>query len=367
MFQHVMLATRSRMPRSVVLLLAGLIATGLVVARVPADARAADWQPTGLAEPTYGLGAPPSGAFFASTKTGFRRSDDGGASWRPVPLPPGYDGDPRSVPGFAVDPNNHDRIFATGSLTLDGGATWTPFENWPFRPDQNHRLRISAADSNLLYVAATAAGTGDEMGTDRVRMLRSRDGGATWDRFLTLTSADFRPGSAMAIPIFDPHPSNPNILFHSVGGFRGSGNQSVLRRSVNQGATAKEVLFEAVHYPSGLVGGRGAASNRFYVVLRSEERTQYLYRSDDDGETWSRLEGFETEPNVSVRLSIDPAGPDRVFAALGGAGIRLSEDGGLSWTDLGLADQAVHDLALGIDGANLYAATDAGVLRLPLR
>ena len=35
--------------------------------------------------------------------------------------------------------------------------------------------------------------------------------------------------------------------------------------------------------------------------------------------------------------------------------------------DLGLADREVNDLALGFDGANLYAATDLGVFRLPLR
>ena len=45
-----------------------------------------------------------------------------------------------------------------------------------------------------------------------------------------------------------------------------------------------------------------------------------------------------------------------------------SNDGGASWTDLGQEDigAEIRDLALGIDGANLYAATEGGVFRLNL-
>jgi len=48
--------------------------------------------------------------------------------------------------------------------------------------------------------------------------------------------------------------------------------------------------------------------------------------------------------------------------------VRVSTDAGATWSDLGtLPVGEVHDLALGIDGANLYVGTDQGVWRLGLR
>ena len=45
----------------------------------------------------------------------------------------------------------------------------------------------------------------------------------------------------------------------------------------------------------------------------------------------------------------------------------MSTNGGSTWTDLTFPDAGdIHDLAVGIDGRNLYAATDNGVFRLPL-
>jgi hypothetical protein len=45
--------------------------------------------------------------------------------------------------------------------------------------------------------------------------------------------------------------------------------------------------------------------------------------------------------------------------------VRVSTDAGATWTDIGtLPVKSIYDLALGIDGANLYAATDQGVWRL---
>ena len=44
--------------------------------------------------------------------------------------------------------------------------------------------------------------------------------------------------------------------------------------------------------------------------------------------------------------------------------VRVTGGSGATWTDLGTIPVAqVNDLMLGIDGANLYAATDQGVWR----
>jgi hypothetical protein len=47
--------------------------------------------------------------------------------------------------------------------------------------------------------------------------------------------------------------------------------------------------------------------------------------------------------------------------------VTASFDAGRSWSPLGRQDLGtLYDLALGIDGQNLYAATDQGVWRLAL-
>jgi photosystem II stability/assembly factor-like uncharacterized protein len=101
--------------------------------------------------------------------------------------------------------------------------------------------------------------------------------------------------------------------------------------------------------------------------LSSGEVSRELYKSDDHGVTWTKVATYEAKGESVTGLAYDPSTPDRVYVAVSNAGIRKSDDGGQSWTDLGLAEQKVNDLALGVDGASLYAATDTGVFRMPLR
>ena len=141
----------------------------------------------------------------------------------------------------------------------------------------------------------------------------------------------------------------------SVTGSRGRRNQGVVRRSADQGQTYEEVLYRAVKVPQRLVGGRSATPGRFYAGLSS----------DDGGVTWTEAGTFGAVPLYA--LAYDPAAPDRVWAGLYRGGIKASEDGGQTWTDAGPTDWSINDLALGIDGANLYAATNNGVSKLALR
>ncbi len=82
-----------------------------------------EWEPTELIEPVWRLFTPASGALFAHTArvSGIRvgplrlvwgsllRSDDGGVSWRPVPLPPSS----RGV--VAIDPTDHSILYGMGA------------------------------------------------------------------------------------------------------------------------------------------------------------------------------------------------------------------------------------------------------------
>src|SRR6188508_1302234 len=54
----------------------------------PPTAQGPEWVLLDASEPSFQLYAPASGALFARTASGLKRSDDGGATWRTIELPP---------------------------------------------------------------------------------------------------------------------------------------------------------------------------------------------------------------------------------------------------------------------------------------
>jgi hypothetical protein len=63
---------------------------------------------------------------------------------------------------------------------------------------------------------------------------------------------------------------------------------------------------------------------------------------------------------LTTRLA-DPQDPRHLIKC---SRLEQSHDDGLSWSDVGQGiDGSANDLVLGVDGANLYAATDSGAWR----
>jgi hypothetical protein len=182
-------------------------------------------------------------------------------------------------------------------------------------------------------------------------------------------------------------------VFRSTPCGGGSGySGSDLQTSDDRGATWQTVLkmnSEGL-FVERLVGGQGTAPRRFYLSVRHNWFVggSALFRSDDDGATWSEVLGYrgggsQRDPDGTdvriVGLAYAPWEPDRVYLGLDdyrgpvsapnltGSRVSASVDGGSTWTDLGHLDLGrLQDLALGIDGRNLYAAADRGLWRLRL-
>jgi hypothetical protein len=154
-------------------------------------------------------------------------------------------------------------------------------------------------------------------------------------------------------------------------------------RTRDAGGTWVEGFSPDYQAVGNVVGGSGAQPNRFYLAgLKVEGLGATLYRSDDDTQTWSPVGSFARIDNAVgstiTGLAYDPGNSDLVFVALMHLrGARLSpenppqvlasEDGGATWQDLAQGQLGpINDLALGIDGQTLFAATDQGVVRVPL-
>jgi photosystem II stability/assembly factor-like uncharacterized protein len=371
-----------------VILLALLIAAdvGAIAARAQDDsADGLDWGLTGLSDPVVRLFTPASGAFFAQTAMTFLRSDDGGSTWRSVSLGP-------ATTILNVDPNDHTILFAAGPdgvyKTSDDAATWQLI--FPYGQDVGRNalaLAVSPADHNVLYLGVTMMpGISSDF-----RFFRSQDGGATWRR---LEEHHFSLcGWGMAI--LQPHPTDAGRVFRAAECTAGRNFGESLNQSTNAGdawtAAWTGNTSESAGYPRRLVGGQGAAPGRFYLAVNRDRRVggSSLYRSDDDGATWNAIlvyhgggtQGYGEDPQAPGvelgGLAYDPSNPDRVYVGRqvypsysdppDGGAVAASFDGGATWSDLGRQDiGAVSDLALGVDGRNLYAATDHGLWQLRL-
>src|SRR5262249_43369760 len=153
-----------------------------------------------------------------------------------------------------------------------------------------------------------------------------------------------------------------------VGGcYRGAPNGEPLEWSMDGGQTWTAVTLSEMGDVKGVVGGQGMLPRRFYLAAidRPHQRAR-LFRSDSALATWTPV--LDVPDASTVAVTYDATAPDNVFVATSSGGVLASADAGESWESLGRQDLgAIHDLALGIDGANLYAATDTGVWRLALR
>lgn len=194
----------------------------------------ATWELTELTEPVQESFTPSSGAFLARTASGLLRSDDAGASWRALALPPAG---PRSAL-VAVDPTNHDVVYATGAeglyRSVDGGLSWMARLSYvqvdpTVAPDRFvWHLAVSPAEPNLLYVGVTWV-----FPTDRgLLLLRSRDGGATWQ-----TVERTRPPSLCGWGLFllAPHPSDAQRVMASIACVAGRDFGAPIVQSNDQG------------------------------------------------------------------------------------------------------------------------------------
>lgn len=341
------------------------------------------WQKMGTIGGVAKLLTPPSGPLFATRRSEVLRSDDAGESWAPVSLPP-RPASPALGFVFALDPTNHTIMYANGAeglyKTTSDAASWTLVLP---TSEVTTALSVSQADPNVIYLSLA-----DKPGPEvtRYRIVRSRDGGASWEQI-----EDLAKNCQVNTYQFMPHPLDPRRVMRPQVCNPGGSTNGALAESTDQGTSWTKRFDRAGTRPIRMVVGEGAMPGRFYMSLwHGASRRTLLLRSDDDGATWSNT----TEPWSIVELSpetwqVDVNGfdtdlttPDRVYAALnvqraptqtpGAPGflfsrVLVSEDAGLTWSDTGFGGESfVNDLKLGIDGRNLYVSTASGVWRLPV-
>ena len=293
----------------------------------------------GRALAVAGVPSQPYTYYFGAVGGGVWKTTDGGNSWDPMFDKQGIS----SIGALGVADSDPNVIYVgsgeaciRGNISFgdgvykstDAGKTWT---NVGLK-DTRHigAVIIHPTNPDVVFVAALghAYGANTERG-----VFRTRDGGKTWEKVLYL---DDRTGAFQVT--FDPH--NPHVLFAAMWeGWRtpwtlnSGGAKDGLYRSNDDGSTWKRV--EGNGIPEGPLGKisaavSGADSNVVYALI--EAKKGGLYRSDDGGDNWTFVTDdhrFSQRAWYFTHLWADPKNVGGIYIA--NTGLFHSPDGGKSW------------------------------------
>ena len=317
-----------------------------------------------------GVPGDPNTYYFGAVAGGIFKSTNGGLSWTPT-----FDHqDISSIGAIAVADSNPNVLYAgTGEACLrgnisygdgvykstDAGKTWT---NVGLK-DSRHigAVIIDPRNPDIVLVAALghAWGPNSERG-----IFRTADGGKTWQKVL------YKNDDTGAIDVvFDPR--NSSIVYAAMWQvrrqpwtFNSGGPGSGLYKSTDGGLTWKQLQGNGL--PDGELGRigisvSGADSNRVYALIEAKEGG--IYRSNDAGNTWTRVnddERYRQRAWYFTHIFADPKQADVVYVLNTGA--FRSTDGGKTF-ELLPAPHGDHH-GLWIDPTNpqrLINSNDGGV------
>ena len=289
-----------------------------------------------------GVPQQPNVFYIGVNNGGVWKTTDYGRTWFPI-----FDDQPTgSVGDVVVAPSNPDVLYVASGEGLqrpdlsvgdgmykstDAGKTWTHIG---LREGQQiGGLAIDPKNENRVFAAVL----GHPYGPNAERgVYRTTDGGKNWEKVL------YKDENTGAIQV-TIDPVNPNIVYADMwAGRQGpwengawNGPESGLFKSTDGGSTWKK-LTAGLPTPTEGLGRIGfciapSDPNRLYATVDAGNAGG-IYRSDDAGETWKRIQTDERywgRGSDFAEVKADPKNKDIVYSA--NVVTWKSTDGGLSW------------------------------------
>ncbi len=281
--------------------------------------------------------------YVGTASGGLWKSTSGGINWEPI-----FEKEvTASVGAVAIQQSNPSVIWVgTGEgnprnslnggygiyKSLDAGKTWKlmGLEN----TRHIHRVVIDPTNPNIVYAAAIGSPWGEhpERG-----IFKTIDGGKSWKKILF---ANNKTGAADLVM----DPTNPNKLIATLWEhkrepwfFKSGGQGSGLHITHDGGENWTKVT-EKEGFPKGELGRIGVAiaankPNIIYALVEAKKNA--LYRSDDGGFKWKKVNDksdIGNRPFYYSEIYVDPQNENRVYSVY--TYINVSEDGGKNFTQL---------------------------------
>ncbi len=288
---------------------------------------------------------------YAGTERGLYRSRDAGDTWTRLGLPDG--GAVWSLLFHPTDP----AVMYAGTAppavyrSADGGETWTALT--AFRAPQRVSMNFPC---RLLRLAADPSAP-DELyaGLEVDGVVRSLDGGMSWDDVSHgLVKLAERPHLKSRIAsdteiegMMDTHAlclssACPGTVFLAV--------RMGLFRSDDRGGSWADMevgRFSPLTYARDVVVSPHDPTRLFAALspaARSEAGT--VYRSDDLGGSWRRIDHGVTARSTLMKLAVHPEDPAQLYAATRDGQVFGTADGGARWREWRLPEGATDVYAL---------------------
>jgi photosystem II stability/assembly factor-like uncharacterized protein len=307
--------------------------------------------------------------YFGGTGGGVFKSTDGGNSWSSVS--DGYFGG--SIGAVAVAPSDPNVIWVGGGektvrgnvshgygvfRSTDAGRTWES----KGLLDSRHigRIRVHPQDPDVAYVSAM----GHLFGPNRQRGLyRTTDGGESWVQILFVDENTGCVDLAM-------DPTNPRILYASFWRVRrtpysleSGGEGSSMHKSVDGGDTWTEITRNE-GLPQGIIGINCITvspknPDRLWAIVEAEDGG--VFRSEDAGETWARVNDerkLRQRAWYYTRIYADTGDEDTVYVL----NVRFwkSKDGGKTFESIQTPHGDHHDLWIDPEEPRHFVIGDDG-------
>jgi photosystem II stability/assembly factor-like uncharacterized protein len=258
----------------------------------------------------------------SSWGNGVYRSDDGGESWRHL----GLEGT-RHIGKIEIHPTRPDVVWVAAL-----GNLWAP------SPDRG--------------------------------VFKSTNGGLDWDKVFYVDEHTGVVDMVMDL-------SNPDIVYAAAyqrlrraWGFNGGGPGSGIFKTVDGGATWTELTNGLPPGDKGRIGLAISRTNPWVlnaIIEHPDPDQEGVYRSEDAGQSWERVNELNIRPMYYSEIFIDPTEEDRVYALATSS--HKSENGGRTFEEIAVRptyDVGVHadHHALWIDPNDpdhLYLGGDAGL------
>ena len=301
-------------------------------------------------------------------KSNSRSSNGQWVSLGPDNSPGGYAGLGRlNCIGF--HPSNDNIIYvgaASGGVwkTIDGGSNWSPMSDDIGAIGISEIIVQSTSGDDILIIAT---GDRDASDTYSVGILKSTNGGSTWQS----TSLVYTPDQNALIYKMIVDPSNSNIFYAAT-------NNGLFKS--NDGASTWSLLYSSNFKDLEFKPGSS-------TILYGSNTQGDIYKTSDGGTTWSMV---NSATGGRTELAVSANNPNVVYAVTANSSNGLSavykstdsgntfsvifnslnllgwdcdgnDSGGQGWYDLAIAADPNNADVVYIGGVNTWKSTDGGI------